>query len=455
MTAFTTKTAKRLSGTIHVAPDKSISHRSLIFAALAEGESKIKNLLLGEDVLNTLTILNQLGVLTSHDAGTLKPQDTLTVRGVGLYGLKPAQQQTGGVTPPLQCGNSGTTMRLMLGLLAGQKFASTLTGDDSLNKRPMERIFTPLKNMGASFEVTEKNGARLITVSQTKPLAAIHYASPVASAQVKSAILLAALHADGVTTVTEPTLSRNHTEIMLKGMGADVTSQGATATLTPGKKLTPIQIEIPGDISSAAFFIVAALIVPDSELTIAGVNLNPTRTGILDVLLKMGAAIRIQNQREVAGELVGDLLVKYSKLKNISISGAIIPRLVDEIPILALAGACATGVMVVADAKELRVKETDRIKAICTELKKIGVNIAEQDDGFVINGDGRTTFAPRVAGVVFKSYGDHRMAMMEAVAGLVLTGPATIDDVDSVKTSFPDFFEILRALGVTPQDKLL
>lgn len=431
-----TRTARGLRGEIRVAPDKSISHRSLIFSALAEGESRIENLLLGEDVLRTLTIINELGVKTSRTATTLQHGDPLTVRGVGLHGFTRPEHI-------LCCGNSGTTMRLMLGLLAAQGFCSTLTGDDSLNKRPMERVMGPLKKMGARFEVFEQDGQRMIAVGPQKNnahrLKGIQYHSPVASAQIKTALLLAGLYAAGKTTVSEPSLSRNHTEIMLQAMGAPVVIEGMSVTVSPPVSLRPIQMTIPGDVSSAAFFIVAALITNESDLVIRGVNLNPTRTGMIDVLLKMGAAISITHTGDAAGEPVGDLRVRSSRLRNISIGGALIPRLIDEIPILALAGAVAEGEMVIADARELRVKETDRIAAICSELKKLGVAVRDREDGLVING-GALSGKPRQ----LKSYGDHRMAMMETVAALLLKDPVEIEDVACVQTSFPGFFDLLN-----------
>jgi 3-phosphoshikimate 1-carboxyvinyltransferase len=433
----TTQSAKKIHGTITVPADKSISHRSLLFAALAMGTSTIKNLLLSEDVLRTLTILRQLGVKTSHDANSLKAEDTLVVEGVGLNGFKAPKEV-------LYCGNSGTTMRLMLGLLAGQPFESALTGDESLNRRPMERVTKPLEQMGASFREEERDGNRHIHVVGNPSLTAIDYQSPVASAQVKSAILLASLWAEGMTTVSEPTRSRNHTEIMLKAMGLALTVQGNGVSVTPGNQLQPFDITVPGDISSAAFFIVAGLIVPNAELKIKNVGLNPTRTGIVDVLKEMNASLDVENRVEVAGESVGTINVKTSNLVNTVIGGDVIPRLIDEIPILALAGTMAKGSMLVKDAGELRVKESDRIQAVCQELGKLGISLIEKEDGFSL--EGKEGILEIAQGLKLKSYGDHRMALMEIIAGLIASESFEIDDVACMSTSFPGFFDLLRSV---------
>lgn len=438
MNSYTTELTQNLSGTIRVASDKSLSHRSLIFSALAEGPSQISGLLPGEDVKCTLEILNKLGVKTSHQPSELTEKTELTIHGVGLRGFKAPSPET-----ILYCGNSGTTMRLMLGLLSAQNFSSTLTGDDSLNKRPMERVFQPLRQMGADFQIEEKNGQRLIHVKPGKAVKGIHYDSPVASAQVKTAILLAGLHSAEEIQVTEPALSRNHTELLLSSMGAKISTKNTTICLKPGEKLSPLHHQVPADISSAAFFIVAALITPNSHLLLKDVNLNPTRTGIIEALQEMGAQIEIQNQQTVAGEPCGDLLVKHSNLKGTSIAGDLIPRLIDEIPILALAGAFAEGKLIIQDAKELRVKETDRIGAICQELSKLGINTEEQESGFTVIGQGPQLKSLIPKNSQMKSYGDHRMAMMEAVAGLRSEKALTIDDINCVSTSFPNFFQLL------------
>lgn len=442
MTLFIPQPSRGFHGALRVSSDKSISHRALIFAALAEGKTRIKNLLLGEDVLRTLTILNQLGVKTSHTATTRTPCDELIVFGQGLHHFQAPRDI-------LYCGNSGTTMRFMLGLLAAQPFSSRLTGDASLNRRPMERVMEPLRKMGAEFLIEETVSGRVITINPGGQRAsqAIQYHMPIASAQVKTALLLAGLYVEGETTLTEPVLSRNHTEIMLQNMGAPIQVSGGRVTVQgPCQKalFSPNggSLDIPADISSAAFFIVAGLIVPNSELVLTGVNLNPTRTGIIDVLREMGGKITVENEQRLGGEIVGDLRVCSSSLQGIKIGGELIPRLIDEIPILSLAAACAEGRTIVSNASELRVKETDRIKAICTELRKNGVVIEEEEDGFVI--DGPTRFTLHTSR--FTSYGDHRMAMMEAIAGLVLNQPIQIDDVDCVKTSFPNFFDLLNKL---------
>jgi len=403
---------------------------------LADGQSRVKHLLLGEDVLCTLTMLNQLGVKTSHSAKTLTAVDELVIDGVGVQGLKASSDI-------LYCGNSGTTMRLMLGLLSGQSFSSRLTGDEYLNKRPMERVMKPLTQMGAQFLVAQEGAQRIITVTPAKSLEGITYASPVASAQVKSCLILAGLYADGTTSVSEPSLSRNHTEIMLQAQGAPLSIDGLTVSVTKTKTLKPLNMTVPADISSAAFFIVAALITPNSDLLIEDVCLNPTRTGLLDILNAMGAHIEVLDERLVGGEVVGNLRVKTSKLKNVAVGGSVIPRLIDEIPVLTLAAATAEGKMLLTDAGELRVKETDRIKAICSEMTKLGVDIIETKDGFILTGSAKLK-QPKGN---FKSYGDHRMAMTEMIAGLVLDQPVLIDDVACVKTSFPEFFELLEKVG--------
>lgn len=432
---FKTSRVSGLRGEIRVAPDKSISHRALIFSALADGPSHIRNLLTGDDVKCTLTILRQLGIETSVDASGLTSLGEITVKGMGLYGLRPA-------VDVLYCGNSGTTMRLMLGLLSAQKFSSRLTGDASLNKRPMVRVMEPLSRMGAQFEVQENASGRVIVVHPAAKLTTLDFISPVASAQIKSCLLLAGLYANGVMRITEPGPSRDHSEIMLKAMGVRIQSQGMCVALEPGP-LKPIDITVPGDISSAAFFMVAALITPRSDVIIRGIGLNPTRTGLLDVLIAMGGDITIEKQYHEGGEMVGDLRLKTSRLVNLDIGGELVPRLIDEIPILALAATQATGRMTLRDAAELRVKESDRIRAITTELARLGAAITETADGFVIEG-GQKLKTPSSH---FCSYGDHRMAMMEAVAGCILDNSTLIDDVDCVNTSFPGFFDLLQKLS--------
>lgn len=442
MKKYQTQPVKSFYGDLRVAPDKSISHRALIFSALAEGVSKIRNLLLGEDVLCTLQILNQLGVKTSHSAQNIKSGDELIVHGVGLKGLKKSKDI-------LYCGNSGTTMRLMLGLLSGQNFESVLTGDDSLNKRPMERVMAPLRQMGTVFEEEKVGVKRLIHVNpqgvKTTPLVGIDYKSPVASAQVKTALILAGLNAKGATKITEPGLSRNHSEILLKAMKAPLSIKNLSVSVTAAKTLSPIDVDIPGDMSSAAFFMAAALIAKNSRLKICEVGINSTRTGFLEVVKRMGGRVHVSNKKMVCGEEVADIEVESSVLTNIIVGGDEIPLLIDEIPILALVGATATGEMLVKDAEELRVKETDRIRAICSELAKMGVFLHENQDGFVLEGMGDSQKL-KTPPQNFKSYGDHRMAMMECVAGMILDGSVEIDDVACVNTSFPGFFDLLKGL---------
>lgn len=430
-----TRPVRGLSGEVRVGADKSISHRALIFAALASGTSRIRNLLTGEDVKSTLSILRGLGVETSHDAGSVNSETELLVQGRGLMGLQAP-------TSILDCGNSGTSMRLMLGLLAAQKFSSQLTGDSSLNRRPMERVTQPLSLMGGRFAFSESAGRRIISVKPAASFQGINYNSPVASAQVKSCLLLAGLYAEGTTRITEPSQSRDHSELMLTAMGAAIQVEQLTVTISPGQ-LKPIDISIPGDISSAAFFMVAALITPDSDVMIRNIGLNPTRTGLLDVLIAMGGDITIESQYLSGGEVVGDVRFKSSKLRNLSVSGDIVPRLIDEIPILALAATQASGRMVLSEAGELRVKETDRIRALATELNRLGAMVTETTDGLIIEG-GAKLVAPQS---LMRSYGDHRMAMMEAIAGGILSDGAQIDDTACVNTSFPEFFSLLADLS--------
>lgn len=407
--------AKSLKGIISVPGDKSISHRALILASLAEGESHITNLLLGEDVLATMQILQDLGVKMSHQPHQIKAQDTLTIYGKGLHSLKASKNI-------LYCGNSGTTMRLMLGLLAAQPFESVLTGDESLNKRPMERVIKPLTQMGAQFSIQESKGKRLIHVVGTSKLKGGEFVLPMASAQVKSALLLAGLYTKIPVMVIEPGFSRNHTEIMLGNMGVP---------------LKPLDFLVPNDFSSAAFFIVAGLVVPNSQLILKDVGLNPTRSAFIEVLKKMGGNIQIQNKKTMMGEEMGDLLVKSSSLKGYHLQGEVIPQVIDEIPIFAIAASCAKGKSEVSHAHELRVKESDRIKTVCLEVAKLGVSIQEKKDGFIIEG-GRSFQSG-----TFESHGDHRIAMSLAIASLLAPQASVINNVDCVATSFPSFFKIL------------
>ena len=410
-----------LKGQITIPSDKSISHRAVMFSCLANGTSVIKNFSKGQDPLSSLEICKKLGVIAEF-------KDDLYIT------------STGKLIPPttdLCCGNSGTTMRLMAGILAGQNFNSILTGDESLSKRPMKRIITPLSLMGAKIN-SNNDKAPLEIYGQN--LHGINYSSPIASAQVKSSILLAGLFADNKTTVTEPYLSRNHTELMLSYMGADITVNNLSTSVTRSE-LIPKTIEIPGDISSAAYFIAAALIVPNSEIILKNVGLNPTRTGLLDVLKKMGANIEILDKQTISNELTGDLRVKYSDLTGCTIEGDIIPRLIDEIPVLAVIATQTQGQTVIKDAQDLRNKESDRIKAVVTELKKLGADIEETPDGMIING--KTNLQ---GGVEIETYHDHRLAMSLYVAGLVCKKEILIKDFDWVNISMPEFDELFSHL---------
>lgn len=410
-----------LKGELTVPSDKSVSHRAVIFSSLAKGTSVIKNFSKGQDPLSSLEICKKLGILAEF-------KDNLYITSSGKLNTSKTD---------LYCGNSGTTMRLMAGILAGQNFNSILTGDESLSKRPMKRIITPLSLMGAKINSNNEK-APLKIVGQS--LHGINYSSPIASAQVKSSILLAGLFADNKTTVTEPYLSRNHTELMLSYMDADISINGLSVTVAKSE-LTPKVIEIPGDISSAAYFIAAALIVPDSEIILKNVGLNPTRTGLLDVLKKMGADIEILDKQTISNELTGDLRIKYSDLTGCIIEGDIIPRLIDEIPVLAVIATQAQGQTVIKDAQDLRNKESDRIKTIVTELKKLGANIEETPDGMIINGKINLH-----GGVEAETYHDHRLAMSLYVAGLVCKKEILIKDFDWVNISMPEFDELFSHL---------
>ena len=411
-----------MKGTITIPSDKSISHRAVMFASLAHGASTIKNFSNGQDPLSTLQICQALGIQTEFK------DRNLIIRGGKLQA--PAAD--------LDCGNSGTTMRLMAGTLAGQNFNPTLTGDSSLSKRPMKRIIEPLSLMGAVVNGTDGRPPLQIIGA---PLQGIHYICPLASAQVKSAVLLAGLHAKGKTTFTEPYLSRNHTEIMLKYMGAAINTNGAAVSIEPSE-LKPRTIEIPGDISSAAYFIAAGLIVPDSEIILKNVGLNPTRTGILDVVKKMGGSVEILDKRTVSGEQVGDLRVKTSDLTGCTIEGELIPRLIDELPVIAVMATQANGQTIIKDAQDLRNKESDRIKATVTELKKLGAGVNETEDGFIIKGKTKLT-----GGVEVQTYHDHRLAMSLYVANLVCERPIKINGFEWVNISFPEFEQLFDTFG--------
>lgn len=418
-----TKITNGLKGRITIPSDKSISHRAVIFSSLANGKSVIKNFSKGHDPLSTLEVCKNLGINYEFINNELH----ITSQG---------RLQT--PENPLYCGNSGTTMRLMAGVLAGQKFNSTLTGDQSLSKRPMKRIIEPLSLMGASIDSNDNRAP--LKISGAK-LHGIDYTSRLASAQVKSAILLAGLFADGKTVFTEPYLSRNHTELMLSYMGADIRTNGLTVEISKSE-LKPQTIEISGDISSAAYFIAAGLIVPDSEIILQNIGLNPTRTGILDVLKSMGADIEILDKRTVSNEITGDLRVCTSDLKSCEISGDLIPRLIDEIPVIAVLATQAEGTTVIKNAEDLRNKESDRIRAVVTELKKLGADIEETQDGMIINGK-----TPLKGGAEVDTYNDHRLAMSLYTAGLISEKEILIKDFDWINISFPEFESIFAQIS--------
>jgi len=419
--------AERLLGEIQVPGDKSISHRSIMIGSLAEGTTMVHGFLQGEDNYATLKAFRSMGVQIDE-----LTDGRLQISGNGLHGLR----EPGDV---IDCGNSGTTMRLLTGLLSGQSFFSVLTGDRYLRKRPMKRVVGPLSTMGA--RIWGRNGGELAPLAiQGGGLNGVSFDSPIASAQIKSALLLAGLYAKGETIVREPHLSRDHSERMLRYFGADIRPFSGGVTIAPQPRLRAAEVFVPGDISSAAFFLVAALIVPDSELLIRNVGVNPTRSGIIDILQAMGGDITLTNPRELSGEPVADLLVKSSQLKGIRIDGSLIPRAIDELPVVSVAAACAEGTTVIADARELRVKETDRIAAMTEELSKLGVSVQPQDDGMIVPGG--ATFS----GGQIDSHGDHRIAMSMAVAALRATAEVQIDDTACTATSFPNFWKLLQQI---------
>lgn len=424
MQKITYKSEKGLKGTVTIPSDKSISHRAIMFTSLARGKSVIKNFSKGQDPLSSLKVCKTLGIDAEFS------NEELIVKSKGI--LSDPQTQ-------LDCGNSGTTMRLMSGILAGQNFNSTLIGDESLSKRPMKRVIEPLSLMGAKIESNEYKAPLKIYGQNLKP---INYISKLASAQVKSCILLAGLNIDGQTSFTEPYVSRNHTEIMLKYMGANISVNNTTVTIEKSE-LEPKTIEICGDISSAAYFIVAGLIVPNSKIILKNVGLNPTRTGIIEVAEKMGGNIEILDKRNISGEDVGDIQISYSDLKACSIEGEIIPRLIDELPVIAVLATQAKGTTIIKDAQDLRNKESDRIKAVVTELKKIGADIEETPDGFIINGKTNLKGDTEV-----ETYHDHRLAMSLYVAGLICDKPIAINGFEWVDISFPEFDKLFNSLSL-------
>lgn len=420
-----------LKGSISVPGDKSISHRCVMFGSIASGTTVIRNFLKGADCMATINCFRRLGIEIEED-GT-----TLSVHGKGLHGLTAPSEI-------LDVGNSGTTTRLLSGILAGQPFESKLSGDESLNSRPMKRIIDPLTEMGANISSILRNGCAPLYITPGE-LHGIHYESPVASAQVKSCILLAGLYADGETSVTEPSLSRNHTELMLREFGADIRSTHAldstkaTAYITPCKELYGQNITVPGDISSAAYFIAAGLIVPDSEILIRNIGINPTRSGILKVCDDMGGDITLLNERTEGGEKTADILVRTSRLHGTTIEGDIIPTLIDEIPAIAVMAAVAEGTTVIKDAAELKVKETDRIETICDNLKAMGCNVTPTEDGMIIVGG-------KLKGAVIHTLLDHRIAMAFSIAALVAEGNTKILDSRCVDVSYPAFYDTFEEL---------
>ena len=414
-----------LHGEITVPGDKSISHRAVMLGALANGTTHITGFLMGEDCLSTIDCFRKMGV--SIDVSDKE----VVVEGVGLHGLTAPECE-------LYTGNSGTTTRLLSGILAGQSFTSTMNGDATIQRRPMGRVMKPLREMGASIESKDDNFCPL--TMHPSELHGIEYRLPVASAQLKSAILLAGLYAEGQTTVIEPAPSRDHTERMFRALGVEIETNGNAITLNPPEDLHAVDIAVPSDISSAAYFLVAGAIVPGSELTIKNVGVNPTRTGIIDVLRDMGADITESNFREEA-EPVCDLTVRYSRLHGTEIGGAIIPRLIDELPVIAVAAAFAEGETVIRDAQELKVKESNRIASMVAELSKAGVDVEETDDGMIVRG------GEKPHGASFETYKDHRIAMSLAILGLAAEGASRIDEPEVVAISYPDFFGTIEKLG--------
>jgi len=398
-----------------------------MLGAIANGVTTVRGFLRGEDNMSTMHAFRVMGVSIDDDG------EVIRITGCGLHGLK----EPGDV---LDCGNSGTTIRLITGLLSGQEFFSVVTGDQYLRKRPMKRVVEPLSLMGA--RIAGRNGATLAPLGiNGGGLKAISYKSPVSSAQIKSSIMLAALYADGETRVTEPSLSRDHSERMFRYFGASLDVLDDGVSVRGGTELTAQEVTVPGDISSATFFIVAALITPNSELLIRNVGVNPSRTGAIDILKAMGGNIQLVNEREISGEPVADIMVRFSRLKGIAISGSVVPRAIDEFPAICVAAARAEGVTTIRDARELRVKETDRITAMADNLAKLGISVVETEDGMDITG------SERLLGGTLDSRGDHRIAMSMSVAALVASGSITVTDIDCVATSFPTFFQLMEKVA--------
>lgn len=423
------KKSTPLRGELAVPGDKSISHRAVMLGALAKGTTSVTNFLKGADCLSTISCFEKMGIEIEQ-----LPSEIL-IHGKGLHGLNAPETI-------LDAGNSGTTTRLLSGILAGQAFCTTLTGDASIQKRPMTRIITPLSQMGGKIESLSDNGCAPLKITG-HPLKPIHYLSPVSSAQVKSCVLLAGMYADGITKVTEPYLSRNHSELMLRSFGADVISEGTTAAITGNPVLEGQNVIVPGDISSAAYFIAAGLLIPGSEILIKDVGINPTRDGILKVCADMGADIQLLNKREYGKEPVADILVKHSELKATIIEGALIPTLIDELPMLAVMAAFAQGTTVIRDAQELKVKESNRLDIIVQHLSAMGADIIPTEDGMEIHG------GKPLKGAVLDSYMDHRIAMSFAVAGMAADGETEILNASCVDISYPEFYRDMATISAS------
>ncbi len=418
---------KNIHATITVPGDKSISHRSIMFGALSKGITEIEGFLMGEDCLSTINCFQKLGINIEQY------QNKILVHGKGLHGLTAP-------TEILDVGNSGTTLRLISGILSAQPFCSQLTGDSSIQKRPMNRIAVPLRNMGAVLKGNDDNKLFAPFTIEGRQLKGITYTLPVASAQVKSAILLAGIFAEGETVVIEPQPTRDHTEIMLRYMGADIQKIGNEIHCKPAEQLYAKKIVVPADISSAAYFMVMACICENSEILLKNVGINQTRTGIIDALKAMGGNITIENETIINGEKIGNIRVKYSALHGTTIGGADIPRLIDEIPVIVVAACFAKGTTIIKDAQELKVKESNRIQTIITELKKFGADITETEDGMIING------VEHLKGCTVESHNDHRIALAMSIAGACALGETTIVDAECVNISFPNFYDIVTAI---------
>ena len=418
--------SKGLKGTIRVPGDKSISHRSIIFGSLAKGETKVYDILRGEDVLSTIQVFRDLGVSIQDDG------DVIRIQGVGFQGLQAP-------TAPLDMGNSGTSIRLISGVLAGQDFSVTMVGDDSLSKRPMDRVAIPLRQMGVEIAGQGDRDCPPLHEKGTRQLQPIHYRLPVASAQVKSALIFAALQAEGESTIIEKEKTRDHTEDMIRQFGGEIQVDGKTIRIQGGQEFQGQTVIVPGDISSAAFWLVAGLIMPESVIKIENVGINQTRTGILDVIQEMGGDLTIEDRDEKA--VSASLTVKTSSLKGIRIDGELIPRLIDELPIIALLATQANGQTVIADAEELRVKETDRIQVVADSLNAMGANVVPTEDGMIITGP------TPLHGADLETFGDHRIGMMAAIAALLVRdGNVVLDRAEAINTSYPSFFEDLETL---------